>query len=84
MTATAGVTIQCPDLGITKVADDPSTVTAGDDVGFTITVTNDGPGTALGATLNDPLPSGDGVNWTIESQTGGASCAIGGRRRRRR
>ena len=53
-------------------------MTAGDDVGFTITVTNDGPGTAFGATLNDPLPAGDGINWTIESQTGGASCAIAG------
>ena len=53
-------------------------MTAGDEVGFTITVSNDGPGTALGATLNDPLPAGDGINWTIESQTGGASCAIAG------
>ena len=45
-------------------------MTAGDDVGFTITVSNDGPGTALGATLNDPLPAGDGINWTIESRPG--------------
>src|SRR5690606_24813626 len=28
--------------------------------------------------LNDPLPAGDGVDWSIESQSGGAGCAIAG------
>lgn len=74
----ASIVVQCPDLQITKVADNPTTVTAGDQVGFTITVSNGGPGTAFGATLNDPLPAGDGIDWSIQSQSGGASCVIGG------
>src|SRR5690606_28889775 len=71
--------VQCPDIDITKVADD-DTVSAGDDVGFTITVTNDGPGAAYGVTLSDPLPSGDGVDWSIDDESGDvdASCGISG------
>ena len=56
-------------------------VTAGDPVGFTVNVANSsaaGTGTAKAVTLNDPLPSGDGVSWVLESQTGGASCSVGG------
>lgn len=69
--------VLCPDIGITKVADD-DVVNAGDQIGFTITVANAGPGVAYGVTLNDPLPAGDGIDWSIQSQSGGASCAISG------
>jgi len=76
-TDSSSVTVQCPDIGITKVADD-DLVTAGDEVGFTITVSNAGPGTAYGVTLNDPLPTGDGISWSIDAAntTASAGCAI--------
>jgi uncharacterized repeat protein (TIGR01451 family) len=72
-------TVQCPDLKIVKTADADS-VSAGDTIGFSIDVTNDGPGTASDVTINDPLPSGDDVNWTIDSVTGAdeSDCVITG------
>lgn len=81
VTASDDTLVKCPGLNITKDADDPETVTAGDEVGFTIEVTNDageGVGTADDVTLNDPLPAGDGVSWTVESQAGGAGCVVNG------
>ena len=65
-----------PSLAITKTAD-ATPVTAGSPVGFTITVSNGGPGTATAVTVDDPLPSLAGVTWTLESQTGSA-CSITG------
>ena len=69
------------DSTITKTAD-ASPVTAGSNVGFTITVSNSGAagtGTAAAVTLNDPLPSGTGVNWSISpAYTGPGTCTIGG------
>ena len=73
MTATASVTIQCPDLQITKEADDAS-VSAGEPIGFVITVTNGGPGTAYGVTLADQMPAG--VDWSLQSSTAGAGCSL--------
>ena len=73
--------MKCPGLNIVKDADDPETVTAGDQIGFVIAVGNvEGTdiGTATGVTLDDPLPAGDGISWSIESQTGGAGCTITG------
>jgi uncharacterized repeat protein (TIGR01451 family) len=75
--ASASVSVQCPGISITKVAD-AAVVDAGSDIGFTMEVSNAGPGTARGVTLNDPLPNG--VEWTIESSTlgdpEGAGCLI--------
>jgi len=59
------VTVQCPDLDVVKTADAAS-VSAGDPIGFTVTVHNNGPGVAKGVTLEDPLPTGTGVVW-VES-----------------
>jgi uncharacterized repeat protein (TIGR01451 family) len=73
--STATITVECPDLEITKIADD-ATVSAGDDIGYTITVTNDGSGTAFDVALTDTLPVNPGLNWTIGSTTGGWDCAI--------
>lgn len=67
-----------PGLTISKDADNEQPVNAGDPIGFTITVSNTGEGTAFDVTLNDPLPGGDGVDWSIESQSGGANCTIQG------
>src|SRR5439155_925359 len=68
----ADITCNKPDLSIVKKAD-ASPVSAGDDIGFTITVSNAGPGTAKNVTLDDPLPagSGAGVTWSIDSGPSG-------------
>jgi uncharacterized repeat protein (TIGR01451 family)/LPXTG-motif cell wall-anchored protein len=75
--AGAEVTVQCPDLGVIKVAD-ADQVDAGDQIGFTVTVSNAGPGTALDVELEDTLPTGSGVEWSIESQTAVPACTIVG------
>jgi uncharacterized repeat protein (TIGR01451 family) len=77
-TSTASTTVQCPGLGITKTAD-ATPVSTGTSIGFTVTVSNAGPGTATAVTLNDPLPAGSGVDWMISpAYTGPGSCSITG------
>ena len=63
-------------IDIAKVANPAGPVSAGDSIGFDITVTNTGTGTALNVAVNDPLPTG--VNWTLGTVSGGASCSITG------
>jgi uncharacterized repeat protein (TIGR01451 family) len=61
---------------LTKTAD-ADTVDAGSHIGFTITASNSngaGTGTAHGVVIDDPLPSGTGIDWSIAS--GPANCAI--------
>ncbi len=58
---------------MTKVADDAS-VSAGDQIGFTVEIANAGPGTAHAAFATDTLP---GAGWTIESQDGGWKIEAG-------
>src|SRR3954447_23706366 len=64
-------------IKIVKTAD-ASSVSAGDPVGFTITVWNSGAGDAAGVKLNDTLPVNAGLSWTIAAQGAGwnGSCAI--------
>ncbi len=62
--SSASVTIQCPDVSVVKTADN-SPINAGETAAFTIVVSNAGPGTATGVTLNDPLPAG--VAWGEDS-----------------
>jgi uncharacterized repeat protein (TIGR01451 family) len=72
------ITVNCPNLAITKVAD-ASPVDAGDTVGYVITVTNNGGGTATNVTMTDtPLPSGGGLNWSIVGTPSGWTCAFTG------
>jgi len=61
-------------IGITKTADAAS-VNAGEQIGFTVTITNSGSNTALGVTLSDPLPGGAGIDWSVQSQSGGFSIS---------
>src|SRR4029450_6667856 len=55
--------------------DDPS-VDAADQVGFTITVTNAGPGDAKDVHLDDLLPTNAGLDWSIGAGTGAQFCDI--------
>lgn len=68
------ITVECPDIDITKVADD-DVVSAGSDVGFTITVSNAGPGTAYDVTVSDDLPAG--LEWVLDPAVDGCAIADG-------
>lgn len=61
-----------PVVSVTKKADHSAPVNAGDQVGFTVVVSNGGPGDATGVKLSDPLPagSGSGVTWAIDKTVG--------------
>ena len=73
--------IATPTLSVTKQAD-AVTVSAGTSIGFTISVAStSGPtaGTVDGVSLQDPLPSGSGVNWSISpAYSGPGTCSIVG------
>jgi uncharacterized repeat protein (TIGR01451 family) len=67
--------VRFPDLAIVKTAD-LATVSAGDDIGYTIAVTNGGAGVARDVVLTDVLPADDGLAWEIDGGTGATECAI--------
>ena len=72
----ASVTCLKPSLSVTKTAD-AATVSAGDPIGFTVTVANGGLGLAKDVVLSDPLPAGLTVaGWSKAS--GPAGCAVTG------
>jgi uncharacterized repeat protein (TIGR01451 family) len=75
-TAAASTTVVAQaDLAIAKTG--PSGVTAGQNVVYTVTVTNNGPSTATGVTVSDPTPA----NLTFVSNSGACSnpypCSVG-------
>ncbi|MGH9005938.1 MAG: DUF7507 domain-containing protein, partial [Acidimicrobiia bacterium] len=75
----ASLTLLCPGVNIVKSADD-DLVEAGDQVGFTLEVTNTGPGEAKAVVVSDDLP-GD-LAWSVDEAGSdlpeGATCAIAG------
>jgi len=71
--STASITVLAPDLTITKTG--TGTVNSTDAIGFTITVSNTGAGTAYGVNLSDPLPGAAHLSWTIQ---GGDPGSISG------
>ena len=76
--ATATVRVLSPNVTVTNSAD-ASTVTAGTQAGFTVTLTNTGPGQANGVTLTDALPAlGGGNLWSISGGANAGSFAITG------
>ncbi len=78
--SSAQITVECPDLSATKTAD-ASPVSAGSQIGFTITISNSdasGTGTAHDVALNDPLPAGADLAWSIADQPAGNPCSISG------
>jgi uncharacterized repeat protein (TIGR01451 family) len=68
-------TVQCPSLTITKTANPVGPVDAGNPIGFDIVVSNGGPGVAKSVTVNDPLPTGSGISWSINPAVAGCSIA---------
>lgn len=61
--------VECPNVDLEKVADDPSTVSAGDPVGFTISVANaagEDIGIARNVVVTDTLPDIPGYVWEID------------------
>jgi uncharacterized repeat protein (TIGR01451 family) len=71
------VVVNAPAINIVKAAD-AAQVNAGDQIGFTLTVSNSGAGDAHGVSLSDPLPTNAGLSWQIASQGSGwgGTCAI--------
>ena len=68
------ITVNCPDVQAIKTAD-ASPVNAGDQIGFTVTIENNGLGTAYGATGTDTLPAG--IAWSIDGPANGWSISDG-------
>jgi uncharacterized repeat protein (TIGR01451 family) len=67
-----------PNLSVVKTAD-ATPVPTGMPIAFTITVSNSnaaGTGTAFNVMLNDPLPAGPGLNWSIPAYGGPGTCTI--------
>ena len=75
--SSASITVLCPDLKATKEAD-ASPVDAGHRIGFKISVMNDGDGMAHNVAIDDPLPAGADLNWSIADQPQGNPCSITG------
>ena len=61
-------------LAITQTADQ-ETVSSGDPIGFTISITNNSEEVASSVTLTDTLPANTGLSWSL-SGTDAASCTI--------
>jgi uncharacterized repeat protein (TIGR01451 family) len=72
------IAVGLADLSITKT-DFPDPVTTGDDLTYTITVTNNGPDTATSVTLTDNLPPE--TTFVSCSSTGGGVCGGSGNNR---
>jgi uncharacterized repeat protein (TIGR01451 family) len=66
-----------PSLSIVKTAD-AAGVPNGSQIGFTVTVTNSGSGSATGLSVSDNLPGGTGVTWSIDAANSSAGWSIGG------
>ena len=65
------------DLAIAKT-DGSTTYTPGNGITYTITVTNNGPSDAVGATVADSIPSTiTGVTWTSSTTEPPAACTMG-------
>ena len=70
------VVVNGASIHILKTAD-AAKVSAGDPIGFTMTVWNSGAGDAHGVTLADQLPAKPGLDWKVDETGGfGPSCSI--------
>ena len=67
---------QLPSISITKTPAS-QTLSAGAPFSWVVTLSNAGPGVALAATIDDPLPVVTGVSYALGSSSpSGASCAL--------
>ena len=67
---------QATSLSLTKTAD-AANVTPGNAIGYTLSATNTGSSAASSTVLNDALPTGSGIAWSISpAYSGTGTCAI--------
>ncbi|TMD90444.1 MAG: DUF11 domain-containing protein, partial [Chloroflexi bacterium] len=66
-------TVNCASVSITKTANPAGPVSAGTTIGFDITVSNTGAGTATSVTVTDPLPAGGDLSWSLNPAFTGCS-----------
>ncbi len=75
-TAVSTVSCNTTDVGVVKTG--ASTVTAGNQIVYTISVTNNGTGTASGVTVSDIIPTGlSYVSFANGAGTTGVTCTAG-------
>ncbi len=72
----ATVTLECGKLALTKLPAS-QTIDAGQPFSWTVTLTNEGPGSLLAGVINDALPVVDGVAYTLDPSSD-ASCSLMG------
>jgi len=65
------ITVPAPDLSVVKSG--PATTTEGNNIAYTLVATNNGPTTATGVTVSDPVPA----NSTFVSASPGCALAAG-------
>lgn len=75
VTHTASVVTLSADLAITKTVDQSSAL-VGQQIEYTVTITNNGPDAANGAIITDVLPAGFVVDGILKNQFGGAVTAL--------
>ncbi|WGQ08608.1 gliding motility-associated C-terminal domain-containing protein [Pedobacter gandavensis] len=75
--ATSTATIsRVPVLAIQKTG--PATISAGQQINYTLTISNTGTADALNATIADAIPAGiTNVSWTAAADAGGTAAIIG-------
>jgi uncharacterized repeat protein (TIGR01451 family) len=72
--ASASTAVLCAAIHVTKTADAAS-VSAGDPIGFVVTLSNTGAGEAKGLSFSDTLPAGTGVSWSLAAPSSGWSIS---------
>jgi uncharacterized repeat protein (TIGR01451 family) len=72
----ADIIVNCAEITLTKTAD-ATPVLAGQQIGFTIEVSNNKDGTARNVTITDVLPASPGLSWTVDPAVEGCSISSG-------
>ncbi len=75
--ATDDDTVLVPDADLGVVKEGPATVTVGEQLTYTLTITNDGPSTATMVSVDDPTPTGLTFISATAPCAGGFPCDLG-------